>query len=126
MGMKALFPPQKSKEEHFPLFSGGIIAGQALYRLKQHEVAQFPYNLIGVITGKDNAGRPFRGTGTLLSEDLVLTVAHCIFEGKTYGQDYKQLRFYPAAYGTVKEQKGIQFDDWRYLPEFKNKKRDDL
>ena len=88
---------------YYPLSNEAIIPGQPLYQLAKKEVQSFPNNLIGVITGRDNDGYPLRGSGTLIAANLVLTVAHCIFEGKKYGEDYKKLRFHPAAYDTMKE-----------------------
>lgn len=40
------------------------------------------------------------GTGVLISPDLVLTVAHNIFDMGTR-HDYQELKFYPGQYGKL-------------------------
>jgi V8-like Glu-specific endopeptidase len=63
------------------------IEGDILYKLKKGEVDQYPYNTIGAITGKTHADFLVKGSGALVSSNLVVTAAHCIFDGG-YGRDY--------------------------------------
>jgi V8-like Glu-specific endopeptidase len=52
--------------------------------LKKEEVDQYPYNNIGAITGKTHVNQLLKGSGALVASNLVITAAHCIFDGK-YG-----------------------------------------
>ena len=51
-----------------------------MYNLSKKEAADnFPYNCVGAIYAKNNGKREFIGTGFLIANDLVLTVAHNIY-----------------------------------------------
>ncbi len=63
-----------------------------------------------------------RGSGALVSSNLVITAAHNIFDGR-YGRQYKQLKFYPGVYGVLNLEEGIKFDSWRYLQRIKQLSR---
>jgi hypothetical protein len=61
-----------------------------------------------------------KGSGAMVSSDLVVTAAHNIFDrrygplfphpglekNKKYGVSYKNLRFHPSVYGELREEKG--------------------
>jgi V8-like Glu-specific endopeptidase len=61
------------------------IEEEKLYKLMKEEVEQYPYNTIGAITGKTHANFLVKGSGALISSNLVVTAAHCIFDGN-YGR----------------------------------------
>jgi V8-like Glu-specific endopeptidase len=51
---------------------------------------KLPHRLIGIILSEDEFGKVGIGTGILISPDLVLTVAHNIYDGK---KESSKIRF---------------------------------
>ncbi len=59
-----------------PIISGN----EKLYRFSEKEVKNFPHNIIGAIIGQSLANQLVRGSGVLVSANLMITAAHCIFD----------------------------------------------
>ena len=76
-----------------------------------------PHNIIGSLTYSSNGKNVF-GTGILISPDLVLTVAHNIFDRKEK-QDRKDLKFCPGQHGPLG--KYYECENWYYPETFKSK-----
>ncbi len=74
---------------------------------------KLPHRLIGIILSEDESGKVGVGTGILISPDLVLTVAHNIynFEGK---KEYHKISFCPGHSGPIGDKKEVKS---RYYPE---------
>ena len=63
-----------------------------------------PYCNIGALTfrSRQNAGLIGKGTGTLISPNLVLTTACCIYSSHT-GEVHFDFKFYPGQHGELEE-----------------------
>jgi V8-like Glu-specific endopeptidase len=53
--------------------------GEGLDQVSVSLIKQFPYCVIGAITAKDSYGHTTRGSGALVSSNLIVTSAHVIF-----------------------------------------------
>lgn len=71
-----------------------------LFKFSAEEVKVKPHNLIGALTFKTNRGQPGKGTGTLLSQNLVLTAAHNVIER---GEIFSNFKFYPGQDGLLEK-----------------------
>ncbi len=65
---------------------------------------------------KSAPGAIGRGSGLLISPDLVLTAAHNIYNG-FLKEEFYDFRFYPGQSGPLEE--GYRVDDYFYAPEFR-------
>ena len=57
------------------------------------------------------------GTGFLVAPNLVMTVAHCVFD-KIKKKEYLEIKFYPALYGRLANP--IKVIEYRIPEEFRN------
>ncbi len=51
--------------------------------------------------------RLVKGSGALISANLVITAAHVVIDRKHNGKPYKSMRFHPAVQGQLVEIEGI-------------------
>lgn len=76
-------------------------------RSKVNNTDEYPYSTIGILTFEDDYGE-YWGTGTLISENIVLTCAHNLFDKKTK-KEYYNFVF------------SVQMNDGRAYPHFRSK-----
>lgn len=71
--------------------------------LDPKELLKFPHNAIGAITFRHHTiqGKNINnGTGFLVAPNLVLTVAHNVYD-KIGKKEYLDIQFYPSLYGRL-------------------------
>ena len=74
----------------------------SLFEVPKDDMGNQPYCNIGALTFRsrnipEDLGK---GTGTLISADLVLTSAHNLYSSKT-GEVYFDFKFYPGQHGIL-------------------------
>lgn len=77
---------------------------------------------IGVLLCKSkyHPGKLIKGTGLLISPDLVLTCSHNLVTKETLEDNY-DFRFYPGHWGKLKTNEGIKVDRVYVPPKYKDK-----
>ena len=80
----------------------------------------YPHCLIGAITARTQSNELIKASGALISEDLVLTTAHTLYDSiygafggiychpgftdrEAYGSTYTNFKFHPAIHGILNE-----------------------
>jgi V8-like Glu-specific endopeptidase len=58
------------------------VFGETLNQITKEDMELFPHCVIGAITGRDKSGFLLKGSGVMISANLVLTAAHNIFDQK--------------------------------------------
>ena len=66
-------------------------------RTRIENTKEYPYCCIGLVTGKLR-GRPFHGTGCLITSRIVLTCAHNLYD-RYYKEEYTEIKFSPGVDG---------------------------
>lgn len=94
-----------------------MFPGDVLDQLSPEDSVKYPYNCIGVL--KSNFYKmPVYGTAFLIAPDLVLTVAHNIYNRKDR-VEHTNLVFYPGANGQL-DNTGFKVEAYRYHEQFKS------
>lgn len=80
--------------------------GEPLGQLDPEEHQQLPFKYIGALEmfAKSLPGKTIRGSGILISSNLVLTAAHNVWANKV-SQEVSNIKFYPGVCGFLDESK---------------------
>lgn len=78
--------------------------GEPLGKVKDQDHGRLPFKHIGALEMECSAwkGRIYRGSGILISRNLVLTSAHNVWCGD-YNQPFSSIKFYPGVCGVLAE-----------------------
>jgi V8-like Glu-specific endopeptidase len=77
----------------------GIIMDEDLFLIDEEEFSNgVVHRSIGAMTYRNMNKQLGTGSGVLISENLVLTTAHNIYD-RDKGSKYTEFRFYPGAHG---------------------------
>ena len=93
------------------------------HRTKVKDLSKMPYNCVGVVLSfYKNSDIPHYGTGFLIGQDKVLTVAHNVYQ-KIYLNNpvADKVYFIPAANGQIRNQETIPVTRFDYCEEFARK-----
>lgn len=88
-------------------------------RIDSRLMTKLPHRLIGLITFENANGCLGVGTGILISRNLVLTVAHNVFD-HSFKNNYRKHRFYRGICGKVDTYYSVESF---FMPEMYKKKR---
>jgi V8-like Glu-specific endopeptidase len=69
-----------------------------LFLITGKSLKAFPHNCIGALTFVNKVKKVCKGTGVAISPDLVLTVAHNVYD-RNYGRQFENFRFFLGADG---------------------------
>lgn len=93
------------------------IRNEDLFQVPSEQLCSLIHRSIGAITFLNPGKLMEVGSGVAISRDLVLTVAHNVYDRKYKGQN-DSFKFYIKD-GKVAE-KYYEIESWKYLPEFEN------
>lgn len=85
------FVPPTLRQNDNPFPFRAVIRGDDRVPMMSHE---YPWTAIGRVEGTDERGGGFHCTGTLISETVVLTNAHCVINPET-GKVARKMQFMP-------------------------------
>ncbi len=88
-----------------------------LFPITGNALRMLPNSCIGALTFKNKMKKSGKGTGVAISPNLILTVAHNIYD-RYYRCRFEDLKFYLGADGEVNSVDFHEIESVRYLSEF--------